>query len=184
MKTTLFQFNPWWENKEFTHKSIERTRYSQKLIKSLDIKDIIFLIGLRRVGKTTLMKQLIQHLLKTVEPNHILYISCEHPAFDDKNLIDIIDEYRGYFQIRRDEKIFVFLDEIQLRTGFERDLKILYDHDGSSRLNILASRLSLHTRHVSHIIESYLIREGLVTKSNSLRVLTQTGLEHIRIHHL
>ncbi len=171
MKTTLFQFNPWWENKEFTHKSIERTRYSQKLIKSLDIKDIIFLIGLRRVGKTTLMKQLIQHLLKTVEPNHILYISCEHPAFDDKNLIDIIDEYRGYFQIRRDEKIFVFLDEIQLRTGFERDLKILYDHEeikiycsGSSATLIRDKKAYLTGRHRFIEIEPLDFNEFLVFK--------------------
>ncbi len=76
------------------------------------------------------------------------------------------------------------IDPIGLTGNEIKYLKILYDNDGSSRLNVLASCLSLHTKHVSNIIESYLIREGLVTKSNSLRVLTQTGMEHIRNHHL
>ena len=62
-------------------------------------------------------------------------------------------------------------------------LKILYENDGSARLNVLASRLGLHLKHVSNIIEQFLIREGLVTKSNSLRVLTQIGLEHLRTNH-
>ena len=69
-------------------------------------------------------------------------------------------------------------------TGNEvKYLKILYDNDGSARLNVIASRLGLHPKHVSTIIEQFLIREGLVTKNNSVRVLTQDGLRHIRQFH-
>lgn len=63
-------------------------------------------------------------------------------------------------------------------------LRILYEHEGAARLNVIASRLGLNTRHVSTILEQFLIREGLVTKHNSVRVLTQYGLEHFRQHHL
>lgn len=76
------------------------------------------------------------------------------------------------------------IDPIGLTGNEIKYLKILYDNEGTARLNVLASRLSLHARHVSNIIENYLIREGLVTKSNSLRVMTQIGLEHIRNYHL
>ena len=76
------------------------------------------------------------------------------------------------------------IDPIGLSGNEIKYLKILYDNQGTARLNVLASRLSLHTKHVSNIIENYLIREGLVTKSNSLRVMTQIGLEHIRNYHL
>ena len=62
-------------------------------------------------------------------------------------------------------------------------LKILYDNDGSARLNVIASRLGLHPKHVSTIIEQFLIRDGLVTKNNSIRVLTQDGLSHLRQYH-
>ena len=62
-------------------------------------------------------------------------------------------------------------------------LKILYENDGSTRLNIIASRLGLHPKHVSNIIEQFLIRDGLVTKNNSIRVLTNHGLNHLQQHH-
>ena len=62
-------------------------------------------------------------------------------------------------------------------------LHILYENDGSARLNVIASRLGLHCKHVSAIIEPFLIRDGLVTKNNSVRVLTQDGLNHLRQNH-
>jgi Holliday junction DNA helicase RuvB len=62
-------------------------------------------------------------------------------------------------------------------------LNILYENDGSARLNIIASRLGLNSKHVSMIIEQFLIRTGLVTKNNSIRVLTQDGLKHLREFH-
>ncbi len=69
-------------------------------------------------------------------------------------------------------------------TGNEvKYLKILYENDGYARLNVIASRLGLHPKHVSTIIEQFLIREGLVTKNNSIRVLTQDGLNHLRQFH-
>ncbi len=69
-------------------------------------------------------------------------------------------------------------------TGNEvKYLKILYENDGSARLNVIASRLGLHPKHVSSIIEQFLIRDGLVTKNNSIRVLTQEGLKHLRQCH-
>ena len=69
-------------------------------------------------------------------------------------------------------------------TGNEvKYLKILYENDGSARLNVIASRLGLHPKHVSEIIEQFLIRDGLVTKNNSVRVLTQDGLNHLREFH-
>jgi Holliday junction DNA helicase RuvB len=75
------------------------------------------------------------------------------------------------------------IDPIGLNPNEIQYLKILLENDGSCRLNILSSRLGLHLKHVSTLIEEFLIREGLVTKSNSVRVLTQKGLDHVRTYH-
>jgi Holliday junction DNA helicase RuvB len=72
------------------------------------------------------------------------------------------------------------IDAIGLTENENKYLKVLYENECNCRLNVIASRLGLHPKHVSEIIESYLIREGLVTKENSCRVLTASGLEHIR----
>jgi len=76
------------------------------------------------------------------------------------------------------------IDPIGLSSQEIKYLRILHENDGSTRLNIIASRLGLNIKHVSAILEQFLIREGLVTKNNSVRVLTQKGLEHFRQHHL
>jgi len=76
------------------------------------------------------------------------------------------------------------IDHIGLTSSEIKYLKILHENDNQVRLNVVASRLGLHPRHVSKIIEQFLIRQGLVTKNNSVRVLTQHGLSHLREHHL
>ena len=76
------------------------------------------------------------------------------------------------------------IDNVGLCGNEIKYLQILYENSGSTRLNILASRLSLHPKNVSDIIERHLIRIGFVTKENSLRVLTQSGLEHLRKNHI
>ena len=72
------------------------------------------------------------------------------------------------------------IDSIGLTESENKYLQVLYENNSKCRLNIIASRLGLHPKHISEIIESYLIREGLVSKENCCRVLTQAGLEHMR----
>lgn len=51
---------------------------------------------------------------------------------------------------------------------------------GTNRLNMIASRLGLPARTISEVVESFLIRAGLVDKDEgSRRVLTQQGREHL-----
>ena len=51
---------------------------------------------------------------------------------------------------------------------------------GASRLNVIASRLGLHTRTVAEVSEPFLIRIGLVTKDDQgRRELTAEGREHL-----
>lgn len=76
------------------------------------------------------------------------------------------------------------IDPIGLCSHEIKYLRILHENQGSVRLNVIASRLGLNGKHVSTILEQYLIREGLVTKQDSVRVLTQYGLEHYRKYHL
>ncbi len=53
--------------------------------------------------------------------------------------------------------------------------------DGSTRLNVIATRLGLPSRTVAEVTEQYLIRAGLVDKDRSgMRQLTAKGLQHAR----
>ena len=74
------------------------------------------------------------------------------------------------------------MDEIGLTKNEKDYMKILSEHSSSVRLNVIASRLGLHTRTVSQIIEAYLIRAGLITKIDNGRTLTAAGIEYIKTH--
>ncbi len=52
--------------------------------------------------------------------------------------------------------------------------------EGTNRLNMIASRMGRPARTISEVVESFLIRAGLVDKDEgSRRILTQRGREHL-----
>ena len=66
MDDILQRFNPWWKSSlEFP--GIPRETYLIQLENLNTTKDVVLLTGLRRVGKTTLLHQLIYRLLKKIE---------------------------------------------------------------------------------------------------------------------
>ena len=128
MDDLLYQYNPWWEEDYNLTNIIERNKYLNVLKHNIDTKQIIFLTGLRRVGKTTLMKLLIKELLsKGINKKYILYVSVDDYLLQHKNLFDILDEYKKLHKLRVDEKIYVFFDEITYQKDYHQQLKNLYD---------------------------------------------------------
>ena len=70
------------------------------------------------------------------------------------------------------------IDSLGLGPTEQRYLHLL--HEGSARLNVIASVLGLPTRTVSQVTEAFLIREGLIVKDKfGLRELTAKGREHL-----
>jgi len=129
MEDALFQNNPWWE-KEYKSGSIPRTKYLENAEYLLEKRDVIFITGLRRIGKSVFMKQIIEGLLKRkVPPEKILYVPCDGYSFKHNSLHDIIREYRKLKGLKYDEKFFVFFDEVASKTGFELELKDFYDNE-------------------------------------------------------
>jgi hypothetical protein len=135
MKELLYKSNPWWEA-EMTAMTamttmIEREKYLKILGETLDNKDIVFLTGLRRVGKTSIMKGFIARLIqqKNINPQYICYISLDLIALDDTEISQIVDEYRQIWRLESKQKIYLFFDEVTHKNNYQRALKNLYDLD-------------------------------------------------------
>ncbi len=125
----LIEFNPWWEVGEVPKEYLpEKKRFLFKeLRESLSKRYISAIIGLRRTGKTTLMYQLIDYLIKTgVDPRYILYFSFDERMMDLRN---VIHEYEVKIikDTIRSKKAFLFFDEIQKLEDWPNKIKILYD---------------------------------------------------------
>ena len=71
---TIEQFNDWWTTGSVRLLKPYKRPLFYKMLEYLDDKQILLVYGLRRVGKTTLFYQFMQHLLDTgVNPGNILY---------------------------------------------------------------------------------------------------------------
>jgi len=122
----LYRQNPWWEG-EYSLDVIERTTYLNLLKEQVGKRDVVFVVGLRRIGKTTLLKMLIKHLLSSYTPKNILYITLDSYNLGDLEIHKILEIYRKEHKLRRSEKVFLFLDEVTYRDNFAWELKNLYD---------------------------------------------------------
>lgn len=126
MEDILHRFNPWWES-DIEFPGIPRETYLSKLEKLQKTKDVILLTGLRRVGKTTLLHQLIFRLLENIDRNRIFYVSLDNLAIKNHTLLEIVDTFRRICSLKHNEHVFLFLDEIHFQKDYELQLKNLYD---------------------------------------------------------
>lgn len=123
-------FNPWWRSGSVPASLVGRKRRAlQELLPYLELRQILILYGLRRAGKTTLMFQIIEGLLKErgVSPLQILYFSFDEESEDIGELLKAYETDVLKESISDNKKIYLFLDEIQKLGGWPDKVKIVYD---------------------------------------------------------
>ncbi len=171
METELYRYNPWWEGDfEKLNSLNERTDFKTRLLPNLTNKQIVFLTGLRRIGKTSLMKLSIKHLLfeESIPAKTILYVSLDDYLLLGKTILEIVEYFRSMNSLSVKEKIYLFLDEITFSVDYEQQLKNLYD---SGNVKIFASSSS------ASLLNS---QSGLLTgRSITFEVLPLNYLEYL-----
>ena len=120
------KYNLHWRE-DFTYGYEIKRDLFDELIKHLNARQTIGIIGLRRTGKTVMLKQVIDLLIKEgVARDRILYFS-----FDDEvaSLEEVINEFQSRIgtDIIGAGKLYVFLDEIQKLEGWQDQVKYYYD---------------------------------------------------------
>jgi len=130
MKELLITLNEWWETGTISKEKAKE--YKRKIFNEIketffNYKQILVLVGLRRVGKTTIIYQLIEEILKKrIDPKKILYFTFDEMI---KEPMEIFEEYSKITKVDwRKEKIFVFFDEIHKLKNWSSKIKILYDN--------------------------------------------------------
>ncbi len=194
MKNLLYQYNPWWEDSNFASKIIPRKKYLSTINNYLGQKQIIILTGLRRVGKTTLMKLIIKELLsKGVNKNHIFYISLDDYLLSNKTIVDILTEYRKIHKLEIDKKLFLFFDEVTYKEKFQLELKNIYDNQNvkifaaSSSASILNDKKAFLTGRAMVLnvkpldFDEYLYFSGIKIKKRDNDLLKSYFLDYIKI---
>lgn len=172
----LYSYNPWWRTGIIPSdliKPVKRTAFyeAMKWLKDSNIRRFVLLSGARRVGKTTIMYQMIHDLLeKGVEPKSIIYISFDHPILKFCSIEEIVDLYIK--NIYSGNKIRLFFDEIQYADNWELYLKVFYDSKPNFHITATGS--------ASPIIEKGTGDSG-VGRWNIIRVPTLSFYEYCKI---
>ena len=130
-------------------------------------------IGMRRAGKTTFLRQLLDERRAALPPERALYLS-----FDDDRLAGIQGEqlgflleefYRRHPSLRGREPVLWLLDEIQLVPGWERFVRRVMDSEqaefvvsgSSARMLSREVHTSLRGRGMETVIRPFSFREFL-----------------------
>ena len=182
----IITLNKW----NFWHQKIDtgfrRSWYFERLKKYLDIPEIIALSGVRRSGKSTIILQLIESLIHNGVPaKNTLYINFEEPNFGDSLDVQFLGKlFDAYLEFHNPEgRTYIFLDEIQLVTGWEKFVASLYDRRADIKIFVTGSSAKLlrgeiatllSGRYISEVIYPISFREFLDFKNISYSPLIKT----------
>lgn len=173
MEQTLVLQNTQWQGKQF--KGLTDRTIMQNLLKKQTMPHIQILTGVRRCGKSTVFKLLINDLMSSgVDPKSILAVNMDAPVFipywDDAQRIRQITETAE--QLTGTKVKYLFLDEIQQVKDWEVYVKAAYDartfnkiYVTGSNSNLLQNRFSsmLSGRYFANEVRPFSIVEALST---------------------
>jgi len=129
--TVLEDWNCW--SKPFKE-SFSRAGYEDEVAKKATTKEIIFLKGVRRSGKSTILRNHIENLMaQGVPTNQILFVNLEDPRFAPYLSLELLEEIKEayFYYLEPKEKPYIFLDEVQNIEGFEKWLLKEYELETS-----------------------------------------------------
>lgn len=145
--------NPWWDNNEkyvIPEKDLPARDLFKTIEDNLSHTLILNIIGLRRVGKSTILKQIAGELLgRGVKKENIFYFLFDYTLQpqNEKFLNEVLETYFSeikkvsYPSLR--ETVYIFLDEIQYIDNWQSALKRFYDLSSKNIKFIITGSQSL-----------------------------------------
>ena len=157
---------------------IDRPMYTDKIMAYVDAPFIKILTGIRRCGKSTILKMIMEKLKKERNVAEDQIISCRFDSmeYDDMTSKEIYDTLKS--RLLSDRKTYVFLDEVQEIDGWEKLVNSLasdFDVDlyiTGSNSRMMSSEISTYLtgRYISFRIFTLSFAEYLTFKSKYTRI--------------
>lgn len=104
-----------------------RRKIQLELEKQITSREIVVLTGMRRTGKTTLMRMLYDSIKSRNKVFLDLQNILDQKLFDETDYNNILANLKPY-GLNPGEKAYIFIDEIQFKPEITGAIKYLYDH--------------------------------------------------------
>ncbi len=166
MENVIISQNKHWKK---AYSDLYPRKITDKLIKQLSLKHIQVLQGVRRSGKSTIFKILINHISKKIDPKEILYINMDDPFFIQYSNNPTV----FYNIIQNAEKLtqkkfrYLFLDEVQIIEGWESYVKSVYDSEIFDKIFVTGSNSSFLNGSLSTLLSGRYISDQVYPLSFS-----------------
>ena len=170
---------------------IERPLYLDKIMPFVDTPFVKILTGVRRCGKSTILKMIIKKLReeKHVDDEQILSYRFDSMEYEDMTTKELYLELKS--KIIRSKKTYLFLDEIQEIEGWEKVVNTLasdFDVDiyiTGSNSRMMSSEISTYLtgRYITFHIYTLSFEEYLMFKKSytTLKELKQEFSQYVRL---
>jgi DNA polymerase III delta prime subunit len=141
----LLQPTNYWEPKKSPGKF--RSRYVTWLLEQQDNHNVSAVVGVRRAGKSTILKQVIYELIthQRVKPENTLIVNLEDPRLiellHDNNILHLIASFKEQADLR--SKLYVVFDEIQNVPHWEAIVRTLHDQEPNLKIFVTGSSAQL-----------------------------------------
>lgn len=104
-----------------------RRKIQKDLEESINTKEIVVLTGMRRTGKTTLLKMIFDK----IESDNKVFLDLENildqQIFEESDFNNIWANL-SHYGINPNKKSYIFIDEVQLMPAVVKIVKYLFDH--------------------------------------------------------
>jgi len=156
--------------------SFLRIDYEEEVRCKATTDEILFLKGVRRSGKSTILLNHIKNLIaKGIKKEDILFINLEDPRFVPYLSLELLEEIKQayIYYLNPSSKPYIFLDEIQNIDGFEKwllkeyELKTSYLFATGSNSKLLSKEIgsSLSGRYLDIEVSPLSFKEYLSFKN-------------------
>jgi len=164
--------NPWWKTGKISkeYSDLDERLLFNKIKDYVNEKQIIVITGLRRVGKTVLMHHLINHLIKKIKPENVIYYSFDLAIKDIEEILEIYEKITN-IDFKK-EKIFIFLDEVQKLEDWQNKIKLIYDNYKNIKFFVSGS---------SSLFIEKRTKESLAGRSFSFKLAPLKFKEYLRL---
>src|SRR3989344_4803403 len=132
---------------------------------SLESDFIITISGPRRAGKTFICFQIIEELIKKgVSRNNILYINFEDNKLigaDSNDLEKLLEAYFEIYNLDKNKKIYLFLDEIQTVKNWDSWIRKIHDINKRIKLILTGSSSKLLSKEISTVLRGRVLNKEI-----------------------
>jgi len=157
----------------------------------LESKKIISLIGVRRSGKSSILFDMINKLREKGNRDNIIYINFEDDRLYPLELSSLdllLESYYELYPAKRGEKVYLFLDEVQVVDNWELYVRRVYDTENihiyvtGSSAKLLSTEIatSLRGRTITYEIFPFSFKEYLQYKEINVNLHSSKSLSFIK----